>query len=150
MTTAQERERIQQQTYDIINKAAGKDQAAAEYLWMVARITRVMDDVYDQDQDVTRDDLLEIFDYLLIKLPTNTFFNQHRSTLLSQHISMWNAWMAANLREDGDETDRIYAHVWRDTHHEVVPIVALLTQGYKQMHYISEYIRTKFKNKLGE
>ena len=117
---------------------------------MIARITRVMDDIYDQDQVVSRDDLLEVFDYLFIKLPTNPFFNQHRSTLLSQHISMWNAWMAANLREDGDETDQIYAHVWRDTHHEVVPIVALLTQGYKRMHYISELIRRTFKNKLGD
>ena len=150
MTTAQEREDIQQQTFAIINKAAGKNQDAAEYLWMIARITRVMDDIYDQDQVVSRDDLLEVFDYLFIKLPTNPFFNQHRSTLLSQHISMWNAWMAANLRENGHETDQIYAHVWRDTYHEVVPIVALLTQGYKRMHYISELIRRTFKNKLGD
>ena len=58
MTTAQERENIQQQTFAIINKAAGKNQDAAEYLWMIARITRVMDDIYDQDQVVSRDDLL--------------------------------------------------------------------------------------------
>jgi len=150
MTNAKEREVIDDKSFDVIQKAAGKDKQAAEYLWMIARITRVMDDVYDQDQEVTREDLLEVFDYLFIKLPTNKFFNMHRSTLLSQHISMWNAWMAANRREKGDDTDQIYAHVWRDTHHEVVPIVALLTQGHKQMYIVSEYIRRIFKNKLGE
>ena len=133
MTTAQEREDIQQQTFAIINKAAGKNQDAAEYLWMIARITRVMDDIYDQDQVVSRDDLLEVFYYLFIKLPTNPFFNQHRSTLLSQHISMWNAWMAANLWDKGDDTCKIYSHVWRDTHHEVFALVAMLTQGPAKM-----------------
>jgi hypothetical protein len=63
---------------------------------------------------------------------------------------MWNAWMAANAADQGDETDQIYAHVWRDTHHELIPIVALLTQGYDKMKELSSLIRTTFKNKLGE
>tara|TARA_R100000742_G_C4184402_1_gene18475 strand:+ start:89 stop:541 length:453 start_codon:yes stop_codon:yes gene_type:complete len=150
MTTEKEREVIQQQTFDIINMAAGKDRHAHDYLWMIARITRTMDDIYDQDQVVTREDILEVFEYLFVRLPSNPFFTYHRNTLLSQHLSMYNAWMAANKRENGDETDQIYAHVWRDTHHEVVPIVALLTQGYRAMEKVSELIRTTFKNKLGE
>tara|TARA_E500000331_G_scaffold161410_1_gene156428 strand:+ start:3099 stop:3551 length:453 start_codon:yes stop_codon:yes gene_type:complete len=150
MTTEKEREVIQKQTFDIINAATGKDRHAQDYLWMLARITRTMDDIYDQDQPVSREELLEVFEYLFVRLPSNPFFNYHRSTLLSQHLSMYNAWMAANKRENGDETDQIYAHVWRDTHHEVVPIVALLTQGYRAMERVSELIRTTFKNKLGE
>ena len=58
--------------------------------------------------------------------------------------------MAANLWEKGDETDKIYSHVWRDTHHEIVPLVALLTQGPTKMTEVSLKIRKLFKKQLGE
>ena len=150
MTTLKERLVIQTQTKDIIEDACGDDQSAKDYLWMIARITRELDDIYDADQVVTRENLLEILEYLFITLPTNPFYVQHQDVLLSQHISMYNAWMAANLAENGDETDKIYAHVWRDTHHELIPIVALLTQGYQKMQIVSLEIRKTFKNKLGD
>ena len=98
MTTQKERDVYEEATIEVIKTASGKNPFAFDYLWNIACISRTVDDIYDQDQVVSRDDLLEVFDYLFIKLPTNPFFNQHRSTLLSQHISMWNAWMAANLR----------------------------------------------------
>ena len=63
---------------------------------------------------------------------------------------MYIAWSAANLWEKGDETDQIYGHVGRDTHHEIVPIVAMLTQGPSKMKEISLKIRTLFKKQLGE
>ena len=58
--------------------------------------------------------------------------------------------MAANKRENGDETDKIYAHVWRDNIFEVFPIVALLIGGIDHMKCISEKIRVLFKKELGE
>jgi hypothetical protein len=58
--------------------------------------------------------------------------------------------MAANLWGEGDETDQIYAHVWRDYHQEVVPLVALLTQGPSKMQEVSFKMRQMFKKKLGE
>ena len=75
---------------------------------------------------------------------------KHRDTLTSQHVSMYNAWMAANLWDKSDDTSKIYAHVWRDTHHEIVPLVALLTQGPEKMKYVSMKIRQLFKKNLGE
>ena len=150
MTTDAEREVIQRQSQAIIKVACGDDKDAAEYLWMVARITRTLDDIYDQDQEVSRNDLLEVLEYLFIRMPTNPFYIRNQDVLLSQHISMYNAWMAANKAEKGDEIDKIYAHVWRDTHHELIPIVALITQGYIQMKLVSEKIRILFKKQLGE
>ena len=63
---------------------------------------------------------------------------------------MWNAWMAANKWEHGDALEQAYAHVWRDTIHEVFPIVALLTQGHEQMKKVSEEIRHAFKKEYGD
>ena len=150
MTTKKEREVIDKKSNKIIELAAGGDANAAQYLWMLARITRVLDDVFDNDQVITREEHLEVLEYLFVRLPTNPFFIRHQDVLLSQHLSMFNAWMAANIAEKGDDTDQIYAHVWRDTLHEVIPIVALLTQGYDAMPPISQEVRKLFKKQLGE
>ena len=150
MTTQKERDVYEDATLLIIAEAAGKNYAAYDYLWQLACVSRTVDDIFDQDQELTREQLLEAVEWLFIKLPSNPFFQTYRDTLHSQHLSMWNAWIAANEWEKGDETDQIYGHVWRDTHHEVFPIVALLTQGPDKMQEVSSKIRTLFKKKLGE
>ena len=150
MSTDKEREVLDIKSKKMIELAAGGDANAAQYLWMLARITRVLDDVFDNDQVITREEHLDVLEYLFVRLPTNPFFIRHQDVLLSQHLSMFNAWMAANVAEKGDDTDQIYAHVWRDTLHEVIPIVALLTQGYDAMPPISQEVRKLFKKQLGE
>ncbi len=100
---------------------------------------------------VRREEVLEVFEYLFLKMPTNAFFILHiKMYLISQHLSMWNAWMASNKWEDGDDTEKIYSHVWRYTVHEIFPVVALLTQGFEKMKKVSNEIRQLFKTNLGE
>tara|TARA_Y100001951_G_C11161099_1_gene194819 strand:- start:137 stop:589 length:453 start_codon:yes stop_codon:yes gene_type:complete len=150
MTTQQEREVFTERTKEIIKEAAGKNKFAYEYLWRLMCISRTVDDIYDNDQTITTSSVLSAIEFLVVEMHYNPFFVKHRDTLTSQHVSMYNAWMAANLWDQGDETDKIYAHVWRDTHHEVVPIVALLTQGPEKMKQVSIKIRELFKKQLGE
>ena len=150
MSTKEEREVLDKKAAKMIELASGNNTDAAQYLYMLSRITRVLDDVFDNDQVITREEHLEVLEYLFVRLPTNPFFIRHQDVLLSQHLSMFNAWMAANVAEKGDDTDQIYAHVWRDTLHEVIPIVALLTQGYDAMPPISLEVRKLFKKQLGE
>ena len=150
MTTQKERDYYTELTKEIIKDAAGKNKFAYDYLWKLMCISRTVDDIYDMDQKITRNQLLEAIGYLLFEMPYNPFFMRHRDTLSSQHVSMHNAWMAANLWGKGDEIDQIYAHVWRDYHQEVVPLVALLTQGPSKMQEVSFKIRRMFKKKLGE
>jgi len=150
MTTNEERLRDHDKSIHLMKEASGDNAGAFDYLFMIARITRVLDDVFDADREVSREDHLEILEYLFITLPTNSFYATNQDVLLSQHISMFNAWAAANKWEQGDELERIYAHVWRDTVHEVFPIVALLTQGHTQMRKVSDMVRTTFKKNLGE
>ena len=73
MTTQKEREVIEKKSNKIIELAAGGDANAAQYLWMLARITRVLDDVFDNDQVITREEHLEVLEYLFVRLPTNPF-----------------------------------------------------------------------------
>ncbi len=150
MTTQKERDYYNQATDIIIKEASGKNPFAADYLFKLACISRTVDDIYDADQEVTREQLLELTEWFFVELPFNPFFQTYRDVLQSQHLSMWNAWMAANTWEQGDETDQIYGHVWRDTHHEVFAIVAMITQGPAKMKEVSSKIRKLFKKKLGE
>jgi hypothetical protein len=150
MTTQTERDYYTGLTKEIIKEAAGKNKFAYDYLWKLMCISRTVDDIYDMDQEITRSQLLEAIDYLLVELPYNPFFIKYRDTLTSQHVSMHNAWLSSNLWNKGDETSKVYAHVWRDYHHEVVPLVALLTQGPKKMREVSFKVRQMFKKKLGE
>jgi len=151
MTTHEERLRDTLKTKELIEEIVGNNKDAFEYLKMLCRITRTLDDIYDGDnENLSREEVLEIIEYLFITLPTNNFFAIHQDVLISQHLSMYNAWMAANKRENGDEIDKIYAHVWRDNIFEVFPIVALLIGGIDHMKCISEKIRVLFKKELGE
>ena len=151
MTTQQQRDYYEDLTKKIIKEAAGKNKFAYDYLWKLMCISRTVDDIYDLDQDVSRGQLLEAISYLLVEMPYNPFFSKHREALSSQHVTMYNAWLAANLWDKSKkEIDKIYAHVWRDYHQEVVPLVALLTQGPKKMQEVSFNIRQMFKKNLGE
>ena len=150
MTTQQEREIFTERTKEIIKEAAGKNKFAYEYLWRIMCISRTVDDLYDDDQTVSTRSVLSAIEFLVVEMPYNPFFMKHRDTLTSQQVSMYNAWMAANLWEKGDDTCKIYSHVWRDTHHEIVPLVALLTQGPEKMVNVSMKIRKLFKKHLGE
>lgn len=150
MTTKEERAYYEEATHLIIKEAAGKNKAAAHYLWRLACISRTIDDIYDKDQEVSREQMLESIEYLLVAMPYNPFFIKHRDTLQSQHVSMYNAWMASNLWEQGDETEQIYSHVWRDYFQEIIPLVALLTQGISKMNTVSLKMRDLFKKHLGE
>ena len=150
MSTIEERARDSDNRELIVNEICGTNTSAREYIDILCEIWRTWDDIQDGDFPVTRQDILSSFKHLFVTLPTNTFFNEHRDLLLSQHISMYNAWIAANEWELGDETDQIYAHVWKNTLHELVPIIALILHGQKKMEETSSLIRKLFKSKLGE
>lgn len=134
----------------IIKEAAGKNESAFEYLTLLSSLARITDDVFDEFENVTQNDALTALEILFIRIPSNSFFKENQSTLFSQHVNMWNAWEASNILEKGDKTDQIYAHVLRDYINEILPLVALLTQGHNRMKEINSTIRSLFKKELGD
>ena len=71
MTTPKERLDNNVVAEKLARMCAGDNQDALDYLYMISSITRVIDDIYDQDQVVNRDTLLSILEMLFIKLPIN-------------------------------------------------------------------------------
>lgn len=150
MSTQTEREQNDLKVDFIISTVAGTNKDALEYLTFIAACSRIVDDVFDEFTFVKQNDLLTLIELLFIRIPANKFYRDNQDLLFAHHITMWNAWEASNMLSDGDKTDQIYAHVLRDYINEILPLVALITQGYNKMKEVNSLIRSLFKKELGE
>ena len=157
MSTQEEREEDAVKSDELIKLASGKNKEAAKYLYMLSRVERVLDDIYDADFPVTRGDVLEIIEHLFIGIPSNRFFIQHQAKLTIQHVPAYNAWEAANRWSGGSPEQKVFSHVWRDECQSILSVVALLTQGINKMKLVDKKVRATFCqhhdfdiNKLGE
>ena len=144
MSTQEEREEDVVKSDELIKLASGKNKEADKYLRMIGHVYRVLDDVYDGDFPITRGDIFDAIEHLLIGIPSNRFFIQHQNKLISQHITAYNAWMAANRWTKGNLEQRVFSHVWRGDYQAVVGLVALLTQGIDQMKLVDQKVRETF------
>lgn len=150
MSTQLERKENNLKVDFIIDTAAGADEDAFEYLTFLAACARIVDDLFDEFSNVKQNDLLNLIELLFVRIPANKFYRTNQNLLFGQHVTMWNAWEASNILAKGDATDQIYAHVLRDYINEVLPLVALITQGYNKMKEVNSLIRSLFKKELGE
>ena len=150
MSTKEERKRDLKIFQILVDDICEHDPFAKLYLEDLCYALRIWDDYYDQDHPVSRESILKVFEILFIRIPTNPFFQRHSDKLLTQHAVIFNTWVAANEAEHGDETDQMYAHVWKEQTNEILPIVALILKGYGKMNEVSNQIRGIFKSKLGE
>ena len=148
MSSIEERKENDLKVDFIIDQAAGTDKNAVEYLTLLSQALRTIDDIYDEFEIVTQNELLAVVEILFVRLPSNKFYQENRECLFSQHVSMWNAWEISNVLYSGDDLDKIYAHVLRDYVNEILPVVALITQGYAKMKEINSLIRPLFKKEL--
>jgi len=144
MSTQEEREEDAVKSDELIKLASGKNKEADKYLRMIGHVYRVLDDVYDGDFPITRGDIFDAIEHLLIGIPSNRFFIQHQNKLISQHITAYNAWMAANRWTKGNLEQRVFSHVWRGDYQAVIGLVALLTQGIDQMKLVDQKVRETF------
>ena len=148
MSSTEERKENDLKVDFIIGQAAGTDENAVEYLTLLSQALRTIDDIYDEYEIVTQNELLAVVEILFVRLPSNKFYQENRECLFSQHVSMWNAWEISNVLYSGDDLDKIYAHVLRDYVNEILPVVALITQGHAKMKEINSLIRPLFKKEL--
>ena len=150
MSTLQERFQNDQKVEFISKEVAGKNIAAFEYVTLLAAAVRIIDDIFDEFNSISEKECRAVVEILFIKIPVNKFYREHQDLLFSHHIAMWNAWEASNVLSEGDSVDKIYAHVLRDYVNEILPLVALLTQGHDKMKEANGMIRSLFKKQIGE
>ena len=145
MSTEKEREINKKTLLPFIKEVVGDNLAAQEYLYSLAKAMRIIDDIYDQDYPVSKNQLIETIKTFILTIPMNSFYRKHQDLLLSHHITMWNTWSISNDLYKQGELDKVYAHVIRDYCYEIFVLVALLTQGEKHMNKINKLIRNVIK-----
>ena|SRR3990167_1136206 len=149
MSTSEERAAMSKDVDAIIPMACNGNKLAERYLHDIAWANRVIDDIYDEDVPVSKNDKENLFKIILLDIPTNPFYLQNFHILIAQHAVIYNAWMDANRWEkDEAETKRICAHFIKEYVCELIPLVAFLTGGTMLMRKISLMSREMFLNEL--
>lgn len=142
MTTTAQREVIHTKTSAMIKKAAGDNKDAFDYLAIIFFTTRVIDDVVDNDKEIKHETYFNAMQELFVNLHMNKFFRENYDMLVSQHITIWNTWLAANKYEkEGELIDKLHSRTWRLYIDELLPLVAYLTQGFDKMKELDQDIR---------
>jgi hypothetical protein len=124
--------------------ASNGNQDAWNYLFIIARALRIIDDLVDEPKKVTVEDKYKLADLLLVALPSNPFFIAHRLSLVPLHLTSVNAWIDSNDWMEKDKTRKNYALVIRDQITELVLLVAYITGGSDHLRNISLKVRELF------
>jgi hypothetical protein len=149
MSTPEERTANSLKVARAIEQASNGDPAAAAYLRTIAAAARTLDDLVDGDKPVPAEQVIEVFQSLLIGVQRNSFYQRNRDFLTAIHLVALNGWLDANTWEKSDDPlERLYAHVIRDLINEVVPAVAYLTGGWLHCRAVSLPIRQNFKKEF--
>jgi len=109
------------------------NQAAVEFVLVIARVADVWDNLVDRDKDVSNKAIHEAFWLLAIELPGNQFFRDHVDDLRPVMATGILNWMTANEIEAGfaagDHRALEISHVIRYGIADVAIMAALLCGG---------------------
>jgi hypothetical protein len=107
------------------------NQAAVDYVLMVARVVDVWDNLIDRDVPVSDDAINDAFWLLMVEIPRNEFFQAYANELLPVTATGILNWFAANSLERRQEQHRAIeiAHVIRYSIADVALMAALLCGG---------------------
>lgn len=145
MSTVKEREDNNKKVDAVIILACNGDKQAEKYMADLVWCARRIDDLYDRDCYIPKEEIELLFRKLLIDIPTNPFYLKNYQVLVCQQMIFYNAWMDANRWEDDkEELKRIYAHVFRDSIDDIIRLISFITGGFDKTREISLVSRETF------
>lgn len=109
--------------------AAKGDQAAAAFLQAITDAAHVWDDVVDGDVPVPPESIDGAFEALVLIVPANPFYRQHRASLdpLIQQAAL--NWRVATAIERDADAPKHVSYILRSSYIDLIGQVALLTGG---------------------
>lgn len=116
---------------EAIHLAANGNDAAEDYMRIVGRAARLLDNIVDQDKPYCGYELAEL---LLVSLPNNPFYRENRATLDALHLLAVRAWQDADKwLNSADPYQQEHAKVNRDLINEIVVYVAQMTDASEEV-----------------
>lgn len=102
---------------------------AIEWLMDVWDLAQTFDDLADGDnEDLEPEALDKAIWNGLIRMPSNSFYDQHKAWLIPAMAMMHLKWMAANIAERNGLADE-RSYVWRAGYYDLVCLVTALVHG---------------------
>lgn len=105
------------------------DIAAIEFLRLLSSATELWDDLIDGDKRPLPQEISQVFTDLLVGLPNNPFYMQHRQHLTPLIIQAINSWQVANVLETGAPNERALAYTLRNMDIQIVQAIVYIIQG---------------------
>ena len=133
-----------EKVHEAMKLCANGNVDAWNYLSIISRAARLVDDLYDEIMSWTGVKTCVLAQLLLVELPANGFFHVNKATLLPLHVTSLNAWMDSNEWIKEEKTKKYYALVIRDQLTELGLLVAYITGGNEHMRKISLNVRELF------
>jgi hypothetical protein len=119
-----------------------RDHDAVRFAQTIFLASQVLDDLYDQDKEVPKDEIVRTFWDMLIEIPSNPFYLQHITTLTPLLQSMMVDWIdSCTLERSGDIRQQRVSYVLRDSVSALAIHCAYLVNGYEWMVQISPEVR---------
>ena len=122
------------------------NQAAVDYVLMVARAADVFDNLIDKDVPVSDKDITEALWLLAVEIPRNPFFQSFANDLLPVTATGIINWMAANKMERSKEMNHRaieIAHVIRYSIADVALMAAFLCGGQEWAAEVGPELRLR-------
>ena len=120
------------------------NQAAVDYVLMIARVADVWDSLIDRDVPVSDNDINEAFWLLAVEIPRNPFFQANVNELLPVTATGIANWLVANRLESRDEHRAVeIAHVIRYSIADVALMAALLCGGREWIDEVGPELRLR-------
>jgi hypothetical protein len=133
---------------ELLAKLANGDDAAFQWMWDFWCFTHMIDDLVDQDKDVTGPEAAKALARFVTALSMNPFYLQNAQSLYPLIISACIRWVDGDiLDKSSDHRQRIHSEVVRCGDIDLFLHVALLTGGWDHMKRWSIEMRRYDKNK---
>jgi hypothetical protein len=114
---------------------------AVRFCSCLFHVSQVIDDLIDQDKQITARDIERSYWDAMIEIPSNPFYQRHIQTLVPLMQTAFNDWLDANDLEYSDDHGKNIAFVLRDSVGSIACQVAYLVGGFDHMRSVSMLIR---------
>lgn len=142
---------------EFIHQAMKGNIAAEDFCRKLFNISQIMDDLIDQDNPITNEDIFKCFWDCLIELPKNPFYIQHQATLIPMMQVFLTDYRDSVILERGDyqtsDQNRQAKHIAfiiRNSLGSILIHCAYLVGGYEHMTDISNQVRLMIFNESFE
>src|SRR5512146_1929752 len=129
-------------TLEIVRIACNGNREAELFCEAFIRWCHWMDDIVDTDKAWSLQETVEVNLQILLTLPANPFYEQHKSSLMPLIIQAFRAFVDSTRMEMApDVRDRRAADVLKSNYHEVIWHVAFLVGGFDHMTEVTRMCR---------